>query len=910
MANGDAGCMPAGHAQILRRCRVALLRDLDPEDVVDLLYQEKVITEDHVDDLRAASPRKKRAVALLDLLPRRGANALPMFIKALQEPYEHLAAMVQAHICQIKEDVYDYYMDADQVLRSSKLATEATESTEELYDETEVKEIDEDGYIQMPGIARVDKKEIVRSSEQTESLEPSATAVVIAACEAEEIKCPEFNMDVYQTSGHVDESEEYEDFESVRVPVRSLPMPPLPGAKSYENVNFGSADELDAVPSDDNDPTYTKVPRRLPMPPPPKQEEVRQDSVPVTNIEAWDPFLMLFYLLYAFCAYLKSLVTRQTAHKNDSLTEKRSVPLAPIVVPATKSEGFDIVPDGLHARPPPAVPESDPGVDEVSNKPSVKVLVMKYGLELTGETYQLAAGDLVFLDPTMKPSDPAFTAVTDALSRRLVVARCNLRLHGDPRGKPWFFPVAISSKQATMILSRVDLPGCFLVYRPTSNIPDVLYNLSICLHSGSVSTHYVYRDTNLELSLKGQRKFFTIIDLINYYKCNRGILACRLRRSPAAISQPEALLGNVDLRYHLDASNIVHDPEADHSTVGRGYFGEVVRGCYNGEKVAIKVLRQINDPWALDDFVEEARIGSRLVHPNILRFLGITPDLKEPRLLSEYMTDGDLRRCLKDQMFEDCDTKVLLDLCRHVMEALKYLRSMKYILHRDIAARNCLVTGVLGMAQLKLCDFGLARQVTEDEYIAEMNEKVAVRWSAPEVLQALRFSTASDIWAAAVLFWEIFSGGELPFEGLNNTQVTQVTIARDILPQPKACPDDVYVLLKKCWRWQAKKRPTAESLLEMMQQQSYFYPPIRTAESEASINTSQPESTSADEPPALPERNLDGEGNISKSATTLSRSASTHYKRFAKVFKKKNKNKAPKLWSYVFIFFLYKWHDA
>ena len=172
----------------------------------------------------------------------------------------------------------------------------------------------------------------------------------------------------------------------------------------------------------------------------------------------------------------------------------------------------------------------------------------------------------------------------------------------------------------------------------------------------------------------------------------------------------------------------------------------------------------------MDDFMEEARLSCLAVHKNILRFIGVTSDFDNPQLLSELVGCGDLRRCLKDGKLINGTKKKHKDLFCQVLSALQYLCEAQYILHRDLAARNCLLGSNM---QLKLCDFGMARQVKDDEYVAEIDEKVPVRWSAPEVLQSLRYSTASDIWAAGVVFWEICANGMLPYDGLDNSEVTK-----------------------------------------------------------------------------------------------------------------------------------------
>jgi serine/threonine protein kinase len=56
---------------------------------------------------------------------------------------------------------------------------------------------------------------------------------------------------------------------------------------------------------------------------------------------------------------------------------------------------------------------------------------------------------------------------------------------------------------------------------------------------------------------------------------------------------------------------------------------------------------------------------------------------------------------------------------------------------------------------VKLSDFSRARSVADDEYMGDRSEKIFVKWAAPEVLKEMRYSTKSDVWSLAIVFWEV-----------------------------------------------------------------------------------------------------------------------------------------------------------
>lgn len=86
-------------------------------------------------------------------------------------------------------------------------------------------------------------------------------------------------------------------------------------------------------------------------------------------------------------------------------------------------------------------------------------------------------------------------------------------------------------------------------------------------------------------------------------------------------------------------------------------------------------------------------------------------------------------------------------------------------IHCDLAARNVLVDSGGGMVNsglvCKIADFGLSRSRDAKLKTAFHGPHgiFAVRWAAPEVIQHLRFTAASDCWSYAIVLLEIFEDG-------------------------------------------------------------------------------------------------------------------------------------------------------
>ena len=64
---------------------------------------------------------------------------------------------------------------------------------------------------------------------------------------------------------------------------------------------------------------------------------------------------------------------------------------------------------------------------------------------------------------------------------------------------------------------------------------------------------------------------------------------------------------------------------------------------------------------------------------------------------------------------------------------MAYLASIHFV-HRDIAARNCLVGGEDNELVVKVADFGMAKDVYQTDYYKKRGGILPIRWMAPEAI--------------------------------------------------------------------------------------------------------------------------------------------------------------------------------
>lgn len=262
--------------------------------------------------------------------------------------------------------------------------------------------------------------------------------------------------------------------------------------------------------------------------------------------------------------------------------------------------------------------------------------------------------------------------------------------------------------------------------------------------------------------------------------------------------------------------------------LGRGAFGEVFRGILLGRErngnntdIAVKRLSKSADEQSQDKFLLEALILFKFQHKNIVKCLGISSSNGGYMILLELMLGGDLKTFLrntKDKQTQKSTLKVseLLRLAGDIACGLNYLESLHFV-HRDVAARNCLLTNLGPNRVAKLGDFGLAKDILlHDYYRKEGTALLPIRWMPPEAFLEGYFSSKSDVWAFGVLMWEIFTSGFIPYPGLQNNDVMTFVRKGGRLEIPAICPQSIYDLMCWCWQNDTVERPSFQTIYKFL----------------------------------------------------------------------------------------------
>jgi len=262
------------------------------------------------------------------------------------------------------------------------------------------------------------------------------------------------------------------------------------------------------------------------------------------------------------------------------------------------------------------------------------------------------------------------------------------------------------------------------------------------------------------------------------------------------------------------------------SALGKGAFGEVYMALYrhrDGDAVemgvAVKTLREDPKREKEEDFLKEAAIMAKFNHPNMVHLIGVCFDRQPYYIVLELLAGGDLQKFLRENRNTPerpslLTMKDLLFCALDVAKGCRYMESKRFI-HRDIAARNCLLSSKGPGRVVKIADFGMSRDIYRSDYYRKGGKAMLpIKWMPPEAFLDGIFTSKTDVWSFGILLWEVFSLGRSPYPGQHNTQVMELVVRGGRLGSPTECPVSIYKVMADCWNPTPEDRPTFITLLE------------------------------------------------------------------------------------------------
>eukprot|EP01119_Soliformovum_irregulare_P001805 TRINITY_DN1159_c0_g2_i1.p1 TRINITY_DN1159_c0_g2~~TRINITY_DN1159_c0_g2_i1.p1 ORF type:complete len:877 (+),score=308.98 TRINITY_DN1159_c0_g2_i1:74-2704(+) len=256
--------------------------------------------------------------------------------------------------------------------------------------------------------------------------------------------------------------------------------------------------------------------------------------------------------------------------------------------------------------------------------------------------------------------------------------------------------------------------------------------------------------------------------------------------------------------------------------VGAGASGQVFKGYYKKHKVAIKVVKEVNDE-TLEEFKKEWRVMSFVQHASIVHFFGASVHPQVCMLL-EYCNRGSLYRVLNLDSAE-ISWKSAVNFGCDIALGLKTLHEWnpEAVFHRDIKSHNLMVGSDW---KVKIGDMGLARFDTL-EFRKEAENVGTLTHMAPEISRnpPAVYTAKSDIFSFAIVMWEIVIRvvkgcyvapyRETEFE--QEHQIATAVAEKGLRPSlPHDVPEQLKNIIIQAWSANPEDRPTASVMLQTL----------------------------------------------------------------------------------------------
>jgi serine/threonine-protein kinase len=229
--------------------------------------------------------------------------------------------------------------------------------------------------------------------------------------------------------------------------------------------------------------------------------------------------------------------------------------------------------------------------------------------------------------------------------------------------------------------------------------------------------------------------------------------------------------------------------------MGTVHFGRVLGAAGFRRTVAIKRLHPhlAKDADFFSMFVDEARLAARVRHPNVVGTIDVANVEEELLLVLEYVHGESLSKLNKTH--RESGERIPLPIVSAIMtgvlhglhaahEARNERGEVLGLVHRDVSPQNVML-GTDGVA--RVLDFGIAKaggrvQATRDGQI-----KGKLTYMAPEQLAGEAIDRRADVYAAAVMLWELLTNAPL-FRAESDAALMREAMQGHILPPSRTVP--------------------------------------------------------------------------------------------------------------------------
>jgi serine/threonine-protein kinase len=210
--------------------------------------------------------------------------------------------------------------------------------------------------------------------------------------------------------------------------------------------------------------------------------------------------------------------------------------------------------------------------------------------------------------------------------------------------------------------------------------------------------------------------------------------------------------------------------------------------------VAVKQLHPqfSHDPEFVAMFLDEARLASRVRHPNVVSPLDVISCPPELFIVMDYVHGASLSQLLKRATPESVPARVAAAIIGQVLLGLHAAHEATgeggeplELVHRDVSPQNIMVDKD-GVA--RIVDFGIAKAKARSHQTDPGKLKGKLGYMAPEQVNLQSVDLRADVFAVGVVLWELLSGRRL-FSGDSPAASVQMLLHAEVELPSRLVPD-------------------------------------------------------------------------------------------------------------------------
>jgi eukaryotic-like serine/threonine-protein kinase len=236
----------------------------------------------------------------------------------------------------------------------------------------------------------------------------------------------------------------------------------------------------------------------------------------------------------------------------------------------------------------------------------------------------------------------------------------------------------------------------------------------------------------------------------------------------------------------------VHDRYVLHDELAVGgmatvYLGRSAGPGGFGKVVAIKRMHPhvARDAQLSSMFLDEARLAARVRHANVVSIIDVAVTPEKDLLLVMELVQGETISTLLRLAPAGMPPRVAVAIAAGALNGLEAAHQAVdehgrplMLVHRDVSPQNIIVAQE-GIA--RVLDFGVAKAIGRAQTTRDGQVKGKASYMAPEQLRGERVDRRTDVYAAAIVLWEMLTGQRL-FDGETPEEKVTKILEMKIVP--------------------------------------------------------------------------------------------------------------------------------